>query len=142
MRLNPNYICLDFEKGLINAAKNQFRKAKLFGCLFHWMQSIRRCMISLGVKKDQVSYSTTKNVLDILTMIPKNEIVKKGAPHAKHDIESMGLTSEDRQKWSTFWTCFSKFWLSSSFFIGLWNIADNNDEENEIHSRVNNGLER
>ena len=130
LRLSPDCACLDFEKGLINATKDQFSNAKLASCFFHWKQDAYRRVLSLSVSKDQVSHSMTKNVTDILTMIPENEIVKKGMPCAKHTIESMGLTSEDRKKWSTFWTCFSKFLLSFYFFIGLWNIYINNDDEN------------
>ena len=131
-----------FWKVLINAANDQLSKAKLVGCFFHWKQAVCRCVLSLGTSKDQESNHVTKNVMDILTTTPKDEIAKKGMPCAKYAIDYMGLTSEHRKKWSEFWTHFSMFWLSSSFFIGLWNICDNNDDENEINCRVKDGLER
>ena len=109
LRLNPIHIFLGLKKALSNAAKDQYLKYKLVGCYFHWKQAMHRHVLYLGINKYQVNHSMTKNVLDILTAIPKNEIVKKGTPHEKYAIESMALTSEDRKNGPNFGHGFQSF---------------------------------
>lgn len=78
------------------------------------------------------------NCLDILTIIPTNEIRTKGIPYVKQAIESADLSAEDKLKWKKFWKYFFKYWMSSDEFIKLWNhhnVADTEDV-------TNNGLER
>ena len=85
--MNPKHIYCNFEKALINAAKSQFADAEIIGCLFHFKQALRRHMISkLDMDEEQVGMAMEKNCLDILTVILKHEIKKKGIPYVKNAI--------------------------------------------------------
>ncbi|ETM35290.1 hypothetical protein L914_17774 [Phytophthora nicotianae] len=46
-QLEPNNVTCDFEVALINAVLEQFPRANLVGCLFHWKQGLRRKMVDL-----------------------------------------------------------------------------------------------
>ena len=100
-------------------------------------------MTSIGIDREQIKIAMTENVLDILCIIPKSEILKKGMPYVKDAIKSSGLLKKSCElKWNKFWIYFKKFWMSSKMFIAIWNIHGNDENELEMHSRVNNGLER
>ena len=126
----------------MNAARDQFGTAIIVGCFFHWKQAIRKHMVKLEIDKEQVKCAMKKGVLDVLTVIPKSEIKSKGIPYVKSLIDELNLTKSDKQKWAKFWKYFLKFWMSDENFISIWNINSNNSNEKEMHSRVNNGLER
>ena len=44
----------------------------------------------------------TKFVLDVLTVIPPNEILSKGVPYVKTIIEKELKTKDDKDKWNYF----------------------------------------
>ena len=78
----------------------------------------------------------TENCMDVLHTMPKNEALKKGAPCAKDAIESSGLLAKSCDlKWD-------KFWMSSKKFIAIHNIHGKDENEQEMHTRVSNELER
>ena len=74
--LIPKNITCDFEKGLINTAGEQFKGCEINGCLFHWKQALRRKMMSLNTSCEHISMVMTKNVIDVLTVIPCDEIMR------------------------------------------------------------------
>ena len=76
LKVDPVHFYLDFEKELTN-------DAILIGCFFYFKQALRRCMMSIGELAEQVKIEMTENCVDILCIMPKNEILKKGAPCAK-----------------------------------------------------------
>ena len=143
--IDPENINVDFEKSLINATTQQFPNARIVGCLFYFKQAIRRYAISkLDIHKEQVHKLMEKNVIDLLTIIPKKEIKSKGIPFVKSVISKLQLDVHDKIKWDKFWTYFENFWCSSEKFITMWNIHDKNEKSGyyDIHNRTNNGIER
>ncbi|GMF54290.1 unnamed protein product [Phytophthora fragariaefolia] len=75
--LEPAIVTCDFERGLMNAVTDQFPLVKIVGCLFHWKQVLRRKMIELRIPQDQIAAALTPGVLDILTIIPVDQIADK-----------------------------------------------------------------
>jgi len=123
---------------MINASKDQFKDVDHDGCKFHAKQAWERKMKKIGIDKEQIEMAMSTNCLDVLTIIPPDEVRSKGIPYVKQAIESANLTVEDRRKWEKFWKYFCKFWMSSDEFIKMWNhhnVADTEDV-------TNNGLER
>lgn len=97
--LNIDKIHVDFEKGLINSIKSQFPKSKiigrpfkeffftLLGCLFHWKQAIRRKLTNLRIPKEEIVFAMNPGVLDILTIIPEDEILSIGIPYTQYILK-------------------------------------------------------
>lgn len=73
-KLDPVTVGVDFESGLINAVQFCFPKARLIGCLFHWKQAIRKKMIKMGFPLEVVSYFMLPGKLDLLTVLPKDDV--------------------------------------------------------------------
>ena len=89
-RINVRNFHADFEKALINAAKKQFSEADFIGCLFHWKQAIQRYLISkLGFLRAEIAYAMRRGVLDLLTIIPMDEVEKIGIPFVRSMIEKV-----------------------------------------------------
>ena len=78
-RLDPPSITCDFDKPLHNAVREKSKHVLLNGCLLHWKQAICREMKAndIGIRDEQVSMAMTKNVMDILTVIPRGEFLQK-----------------------------------------------------------------
>jgi hypothetical protein len=74
---------MDFEIAMINAVEEMFPRAEIVGCLFHFKQALRRKLIKLRVPLYQVSFLMIPGVLDILTVIPIEEIKTIGIPFVK-----------------------------------------------------------
>lgn len=91
-------MCLDFEKAMINAPREQFPDTILVGCFFHFKQALRKRMGSLGIHKQQIKIAMSENCIDILCIALKEEILKKGMPHAQDAIKSSGLLNKDDNK--------------------------------------------
>ncbi len=79
-RANPKTTMCDFEQALLNTIGGMFPYSKIIGCFFHWKQAICRKLISLKFEneKEIVELAMVKNSMDILTVIPVNEIRTKG----------------------------------------------------------------
>ena len=122
-KLDPFSVTCNFEKGLHNAIRGQFVGSILNGCLFHWKQEIRRKMIFLKINAKQIKLAMSKNVLDILTILPQDEILSKGIFYVRDIIDTECKDVEDVKKWDFFWNnYFKKYWVSSEEFIKTWNI--------------------
>ena len=141
-KLDPFTVTCDFEKALINAVREQFRQSVVNGCLFHWKQALRRKMGSLNIDKETISMAMTRNVLDVLTIIPRDEVVRKGIPYVRSILDIEVHTNEQRVKWNSFWAYFKSFWCSSNSFIKCWNIIDSDGAYFDLQNRTNNALER
>ena len=103
-KINPFSVTCDFEKGLHNAVRFLFPRVRINGCLFHWKQAIRRKMKALQIQKLHIDMMMTKNVLDILTVIPRDEIYSKGIPYVKSIIFPVILGDENEVvKMGLFW---------------------------------------
>lgn len=76
-QLEPENVTCDFEVALINAVLEQFPRANLVGCLFHWKQALRRKMVDLRIPDCQIKSALSPGKLDTLAVIPVDQISKK-----------------------------------------------------------------
>lgn len=49
---DPDSISIDFEKAAINAIRDQFPETSIFGCLFHLMKNMRKCLSKNQLLRD------------------------------------------------------------------------------------------
>ena len=106
-------------------------------------QCLRRKLIELVINKDQREFAMKKGILDILTIIPHDEIESKGIPYVQFLIENVIDQGDnaivDACKWKVFWTYFKKQWLNK---IPTWNVHAATTVKLNLNDRTNNGLER
>ena len=152
-RINVNSYTSDFERAIINAAKHYFPEGFHNGCFFHFKQAIRKHMIEvLYFHKALVSLFMDVGKLDLLTVIPVEEILPYGIPYLRELMESdltylsdiyesnhLDFVEEDeRERWDQFWDYFSKQWLPIK---DSWNISGEDDQYRKYVNRTNNALE-
>ena len=137
--LDPASFGLDFEMGEINAVNCQFPNAKKDGCFFHWKQALRRKMVDLGIDKQQMKMALKE--MDLLTVIPKEEVASKGIPFVRIIIEENLVVTADIAKWKPFWEYFDRFWMKEKN-LDMWNMVDKIEDDEDHISRTNNALER
>lgn len=101
LQIEPRTVTCDFELGLLNAVREQF---PVVGCLFHWKQALRRNVVHLRIPTDVVSDVMRRGVIDVLTVIPPEDIVSKGIPFVRSKIDETG----HRVKWDTIWRYFKR----------------------------------
>jgi hypothetical protein len=132
------YTC-DFEKGLIKTMKAQFIDGIPVMCNFHFKQAIKRKLKSdFHVSDDVVKQLIgTNGVMNILTVIPINEIIKKGIPYCRSKINEDGQES----KLHAFWKYFEKTWCNE-YDPNLWNYSGIENPEDTLINKTNNALER
>ena len=142
-RINPKTVTCDFKLALMNAISAIIPFSKIIGCFFHWKQAIRRKLASLKFKneKEIIAHAMVKYSMDILTVIPVNEIKSKGIPFVKDNLKDDILEENDSEKMDKFWQYFEKYWMSSEKMIDSWNISNFKGNKNVL-KRTNNGLER
>ena len=101
-------------------------------------------MKELNITNEYVGMAMHKNVMDVLAIIPNNEIESKGIPYVRSILESgdLNLTREDIEKWDLFWVYFKAYWCSSENFMQMWNIVNEDDNDYDLRNRTNNGLEQ
>jgi len=76
--------------------------------------------------------------LDLLCIIPQDEIREFGIPYVRSIIEE-DLSAADIAKWDTFWgTYFKKQWMP---ILDSWNICNQDGSYKKFMNRTNNGLE-
>ena len=106
---------MDFERAFFSAAGLLFPEAHLVGCLFHSKQAARRKMIDLSIPDHEVQIAMRFGVYDLLTVLPKDELDKKGIPFIQTMImDLLGeyyMTNKPKdkaweRKWDTFWVYF------------------------------------
>jgi len=109
------------------------------GCLFHLKQAWRRYLITkLGFLAEQIKLAMMVGVLDLLCMIPQDEVEDFGIPYVRSVIE-YGLSKAEIKKWDLFWEYFTKTWIS---ILDSWNICLEDGSYKNLMNRTNNGLER
>lgn len=133
-QLNPSAITCDFEKGLINAIVNHFNQSKIIGCLFHLKQALRRKLLSLRINRQQVHEAMQNGHLDLLTIIPTNEIIKYEIPYIRSKINE----GDNVSKWDKFWIYFKRTLMATYPTHYINHIIS---EEINIVNRTNNPLE-
>ena len=66
-------------------------------------------MKKISIHKDQIEIAMSHNCLDILTTIPKDEIICKSILCTKEVIKSISLSDVDKDKCAKFWKYFNKY---------------------------------
>jgi hypothetical protein len=107
-KLKAKTTTCDFERGLHNAVQEHFPDSPLVGCKFHWKQALRRKLIDLRVPKDIISRLVDPDgLINILTVIPIEDIESKGIPYIRAHFDEEGHTS----KFDAFWKYFRSQWI-------------------------------
>lgn len=148
---DPSLVSLDFEEGLVGAIEEQFPDADISGCEFHWKACIQdRCKKrhskkpekNINIPKEKISYMMRKNKIDLLTIIPEDEVATKGIPFLQHDLETGGTGivpgPEEQKEWKKFWDYMTTQWMSRT---RLFNVHRFKDRKYRIWNRTNNPLE-
>eukprot|EP00644_Phytophthora_capsici_P012662 jgi/Phyca11/113211/e_gw1.23.476.1 len=131
----------DFERGLINAVRDQFPDATIIGCLFHFKQAVRRNMQKLRIPVEETKTMMKRGFLDSLTVMSHDRIDPDGFQYVikkfRAALDGNG-TEYSSDKWTQFWEYFRKTWIEM-YPPNLWNI---NGVTRTIVNRTNNPLER
>ena len=75
--------------------------------------------------------------MDILTVIPIEEIIPKGIPYIRANFNERG----NREKFDQFWTYFVNTWIRN-YPPDLWNYTNTPNARDNMVNRTNNPLER
>ncbi len=135
-----NTLTSDFEPAFAAAARRIFgADIVVIGCLFHLKEAWRRYMEKLKMKNESVEYALKVGLLDLLTVIPINEIVTKGIPYLRSKLDKRHGGSVEL--WDLFWVYFQKTWIKK-FKPALWNVHHLLKKGVSMRNRTNNPLER
>ena len=138
--LNVNSYTTDFKIAIMNSCRIIFCATSFHvGCFFHLKQAWRRYLISkIGFLAEEIAYAMKAGVLDLLCIIPQDEIREIGIPFVRLLIEE-DLSAAAIEKWDRFWEYFDKQWMTK---IDSWNICGEDNKYKNFMNRTNNGLER
>jgi len=102
-------------------------------------QAWRRHLIKkLAFLAEEITLAMKIGVLDLLCIIPQDEIREFGIPYVRSIIEKY-LSRADIEKWDTFWgTYFEGQWMP---ILDSWNICTQAGTYKKFMNRTNNGLE-
>jgi hypothetical protein len=137
---NASSVTCDFEQALMTAARCQFKKANFIGCYFHWKQAIKRKLTERALPKEIIrALIGTHGAMNILPLIPVEDIITKGIPYIRSKIDE-GDHTENIQ---LFWNYFTNTWLKK-YNPEMWNInhVPHGAEDDIIMNRTNCALER
>jgi len=140
-QIEPAEVVCDFEAGLIGAVQVQFPNADVLGCLFHFKQAVRRRMRRLTISEPATRVAMERGMLDMLTVIPPDEVATTGIAWVKTQIKARCRTlgiPYSRNNWRSFWAYFRRTWIDR-FPPDVWNV---HGMSNRIVARTNNPLER
>ncbi|KAG3068299.1 hypothetical protein PI125_g23447 [Phytophthora idaei] len=141
MNMQPGTITCDYERAVINAVRDQFPDSKIVGCLFHVKQAVWRRMQKLCIPTEEISAAMARGMLDVLTVLPHDQIDPLGTEYVIERIQS-SLAERDIPYsgggWEVFWTYFRRIWIKI-IPPRLWNVRGIN---RQIVNRTNNPLER
>ncbi|KAK1930487.1 hypothetical protein P3T76_014158 [Phytophthora citrophthora] len=141
MSMQPGTITCDYERAVLNAARDQFPESTTVGCLFHFKQAVRRRMQKLYIPTEEISVAMRRHMLDILTVLPHDQIDPQGIEHVVALIKEALAEKEStysEAKWTQFWDYFRRTWIVQ-IPPHLWNVRG---IDKRIVNRTNNPLER
>ncbi|KAK1940576.1 hypothetical protein P3T76_008027 [Phytophthora citrophthora] len=81
MNMERGTVTYDFEQTPIKDVGDQFTEATALGCLFHFKQAIRRRMAKLHFLTKEISVAMRPQMLDVLTILPHEQINPQGVEH-------------------------------------------------------------
>ncbi|OWZ19629.1 hypothetical protein PHMEG_0006081, partial [Phytophthora megakarya] len=141
MAMQPGTITCDYERAVINAVRDQFPESTIVGCLFHFKQAIRRRMQKLSIPAAEISTAMGRGVLDLLTVLPHEQIDPRGIEHVTDRIKDLTAEREieySERKWAAFCVYFRRTWIEM-IPPKLWNVRG---IARRLINRTNNLLER
>ena len=106
------------------------------GCLFDWKQAIKRKLVDFHIPKPLIKDLVGKNgVINILTVIPIDEIVSRGIPYCRRGFDE----SAHQSQFDSFWDYFVKTWMIR-YNPKVWNVHPFTSENAEftLINRTNN----
>ena len=117
-KLQLSTLTADFEHALLNTGRAKFPEAAAIGCPFHWKQALRRKMLELKIPKEVVHSLVEVQgcLIDVLTVIPEEEIITKGIPFIRANFDQRG----NIDKFNSFWSYFVNTWMCT-YPTSLWN---------------------
>jgi hypothetical protein len=86
-RMEAATVTCDFESALQSTVASQFRPALIVGCLFRYKQAIRRKLISSKFPPETIHLFLGKDGIELLTVIPIEDIESKGILTIKFSID-------------------------------------------------------
>lgn len=86
-QLDPEFVSCDFERGLINAVRDQFPDVDIRRCHFHFKQACRRKMKQCRLPDSEVAIAITVGVLDMLSVVPVHKIAVQGIRWVQRTIQ-------------------------------------------------------
>ena len=154
---------VDFEHAFINSLRKVFPDARIIGCLFHLKQAWRRKLKDLGVPNEVVSHLMRRGHLDLLTVLPIEDVknVESMGPVFVHmllettagdrptklkdgskvTVRAWFHTEEGSEKMNLFWGYADRQWFTKKGMPELWNLRDLVDAEKFDIDRTNCALE-
>ncbi|KAE8905698.1 hypothetical protein PF005_g13461 [Phytophthora fragariae] len=94
-------------------------------------------MLDLGISREKIFYVMKPGKLDVLTIIPADEVLDKGLRYARSIIDDSGA----KTKWNTFWKHFVRQW-TKRYDMSLWNVSLMRRNNVSMVNRTNNPLEK
>lgn len=109
------------------------------GCLFHLKQAWRKYLVEkIKMPSDDVIKEAMKvGGLDLLCILPRDEVTEYGIPYLRAILEN-GQPTSVTDGWVTFWAYFTTQWLP---ILSSWNICGEDGSYIEMVNRTNNGVE-
>jgi len=92
---SPYCVGVDFEWNFFRAVAEHFPQALIIGCLFHFKQALRKKLVELKVPKEEIDFAMRRGVLDLITVIPLDEITK-----GLHFIRNMIMEHVGDLRWA------------------------------------------
>ncbi|KAE8895386.1 hypothetical protein PF003_g20647 [Phytophthora fragariae] len=120
----------------INYVRKQANRGDEYRQIETFPTAIRRKLIDLRIPANQIAEAMSPGVIDVLTVIPIDEIRSKGIPYVMSIVNTKGAA----RIWTSFWDFFVRTWMTM-FPPSLWNVNTYIEQEMEMQNRTNNPIE-
>ena len=146
-KMNVMTYTSDFERAEMNTLEMIFGgpgKGKHVGCLFHikqaWLKYLKeKCNLAQSPSLEGAMAMDVGGI-DLLCILPRNEVVKFGIPYVCWTIETgTGLAEWEKAGYDKFWEYFVKQWVP---IMSSWNVREDDGSLVPNVNRTNNALER
>lgn len=114
-KLNPSQFMTDYEAGMRKALQECFPGASIFGCWFHYSQSVYRQILSLKMKSliENVEAAQIKYRMILSLPLLPSEHIEKAYNIIKGEAKSNGQYKNFEQ----FFVYYENFWLKLVCFV-------------------------
>jgi hypothetical protein len=93
-------------------------------------------LVDLRFPTNQIHEAISPGILDVLTVIPIDEIKSKGIPYVMSLVSRKGSA----KLWTQFWEYFTRTWMVT-YSPTLWNVNAYIAKDAEMQNRTNNPIE-